>query len=475
MSKRGTVLATALLAAALLTSACSATVTGFSSPLAHDYGSVQWLPLTEQVEQVFITGPGYADAVANDARTTPAQLQSRWLELPQDARTGDLTELRIGLRLAEDGAEARGAWDTGAQVQLVEQPAADLRFPEGQRTFHEWPETDVWLPVAESYTQSFVSPYANLAGITVRVATFGGDLAAGTATVGPNGAAVLALPLDGESVTTLAAGEQVAVSGAAEGWALVPLPDGGTGYAALESFAELPEPERRASDVLFALRDASGTIVREARVPGSVVHDNAHLTIAFEPVADSGGQTFTLQITSADTAAGNLTLRATATDEYADGARGGDGVSNDLVFRPTYEAAAQPLLDLPVDALPHDGDWIVLDDLPAIPSGIAVALRLIPGERQQAGALQYGVTSDRAPYGAQRASDAAGGTLPGALVMTTVWERDVNVRAILGDGAHNLRGALRDDLPLFAFLATLVIGCGALALALRRSLRLERG
>lgn len=444
----------------LITSACTASVSGFTSPLAHDYGIVQWLPLTETVEQGFVSGPGYADAVANDARTTPAQFQKRLQELPEDARMGELTELRVGLRLMAEGAEARGAWDTGARLQIIPAPQLDLRFPERQRGFHTWPESDVWLPVADAYAQSFTSPYANLSGITVRVATFGGDLIPGDATIGPGGGELLALPIDGDSIVSLDAGERVRVMSASEGWAQAQLPSGLTGFAPLTDFATLPQPVRRPSDVLFTLRDESGTIVQEVIVPADSIHDNAHLTIAFDPIPASGGQSYTFEFVPTDASLDAFTLRATGDDDYRDGARSDDDMT-DLVFQPEYDESS-PLIDLPVDALPRDDEWVIVANPSTVPSAIAVALRLVPGDRDDPDQLQFGVTSDRAPYGATRATDASGAALPGALLVMTIWERDVNIQALFGDGLSNLIEAAGADPLMVAIYVTLLIAAGAI-------------
>lgn len=86
------------------------------SPVPHDYGSIDWVPLTEEVEQSFITGPGNSAAVENDPGTTPQEYLERLSRLPEDARSGDLQRLRVGLRLSgRDDA----AWNTGARLQLA--------------------------------------------------------------------------------------------------------------------------------------------------------------------------------------------------------------------------------------------------------------------------------------------------------------------------------------------------------------------
>jgi hypothetical protein len=376
-----------------------------------------------------------------------------------------MVELRVGVRLAAEGAEARGPWDSGARVQLVPLPEADLRFPEGQRAFHDWAETDVWLPAADEYRQSFVSPYGNLSGITVRVATFGGDLSPGEGTLGSNSVNVLALPVDGEPVASLAANSVVTVLGAAEGWARVELPDGATGFVPQEAFVQLPESERQVGDVNFSLRDASGTVVREALIPAESIRDNAHLSVLFDPLPESAGQSFTFRFGPADPTLGSFTLRATTEDAYAEGALLDDGATGDLIFRPVY-AEQPPLFDLPIDALPRDDDWFIVEDPPDVPAGIAAGLRLVPGDREDAGRVHFGVTTERAPYGTTRATDTVGSSLPGALLMTTTWERDVDLRGITEDGFANLRGFASDDPVMTAVYITLLITMSAITVKL---------
>lgn len=107
----------------LFTPACTAQVSGYENPIAHDYGPVEWRPLTEPVEQVFVAGPGYFAAVANDPKTTPEQFQQRLAALPEDARSGDMIDIRLGLRLADD---LPLEWDTGAHAELTYAPEYNL-------------------------------------------------------------------------------------------------------------------------------------------------------------------------------------------------------------------------------------------------------------------------------------------------------------------------------------------------------------
>lgn len=100
---------------ALLLSGCSAQVTGMQSPVLHDYGTIDWIPVDREIRQPFITGSGYSATIDNDPATTPEEFLERNAALPDDAREGRLDRVRIGLRLS--GREDTG-WDTGARVQI---------------------------------------------------------------------------------------------------------------------------------------------------------------------------------------------------------------------------------------------------------------------------------------------------------------------------------------------------------------------
>jgi hypothetical protein len=124
-----------VLAAGMLLSACSAQVSGMQSPVLHDYGPIEWIPLDRQFDQALISGPGYSAAVENDPRTTPEQYLERHAELPEDARHGDLNRLRVGVRMT-DGES--GMWQTGARLQILYSD-----FPETEVTQVSAPIVDV--------------------------------------------------------------------------------------------------------------------------------------------------------------------------------------------------------------------------------------------------------------------------------------------------------------------------------------------
>ncbi len=232
----------ATLAFILLTTACTTQVTGYTSPIAHDYGSVEWRQLEQTVVQQFVAGPGHQAAIANDGKTTPEQLQDRLAALPEDARNGTLKEIGIGLRLeAANELQQSGVWDTGARLQIV------------------------------------------------------------------------------------------------------------------------------------------------------------------------------------------------------------------------YAEPAQ-ILDLAIDDLPRDGDWLTIEEPPAVASGHVISLRLVPGDGADASNLRYGVTPDRVPYGGWDATSEDGRNAGGALLLRTIYERDVALWPVVTDILSNLRDTARDDLLFGAAWALMIAG-----------------
>jgi len=233
----------ALLALLILTTACTARVTGHTSPIAHDYGPVEWHALQQTVVQPFVYGPGHQAAIANDGKTTPEEFQERLAALPEDARDGELLEIAVGLRLAGESEIGQfGKWNTGARMEVV--------------------------------------------------------------------------------------------------------------------------------------RDADNAV----------------------------------------------------------------------------------LIDESIDSLPRDGDWIRLDVPMSLTTGTIVSVRMIPGDGPDAERLHYGITPGRAPYGGWMASDEAGGPAGGALLVRTVYERDVDARSLVSDGLGTLRDAGRDDIAFGGVWLLLLVG-----------------
>lgn len=315
-------------------------------------------------------------------------------------------------------------------------------------------------------TQTFVSPYDRLDGVTLRIATFGGDLTPGPARVGDRPVDVRAMPVDGTIVQTLPAGAAVEALGTAEGWARVRFGDGREGFVPLDALAEvLPPVARPAGSLRVALLDDAGAVLRETAVPATDLHDNSHLTVRFDPVEDAAGRAFAFRI---DVPAG-VALRVTSGDAYADGAR--DDGTDDLVFRPSW--AEQPLLaDAAVDTLPRSGDWVVLRDVPSVQPGTAVAVSLVPvvgplhSLRIQPNALYLlvGTTPGRVPYGGWPAD---GLERPGSLAVQARYERDVDLGGIARAGAAALRAGARADLGFAALLVAAIAGLAASAVVAR--------
>ena len=444
---------------AVILSGCASQVSGYQSPIAHDYAPLAWLPLDRAVAQPFVAGTGYSAAIGNDMLTTPTQLQARLAALPNDTRGGSLRELRAGVRLRNDTG---AAWQTGARLELVYSPELDARWSE--RDFRAWPDNEVWLPEIAGdrvVTQSFASPYPMLAGLTLRVATFGADFTPGPATVGPNRTELLALPIDGERVGTLEAGQVVQALSALEGWARVRLADGVIGFAPQAAFASLPPPARVVGgDLRLALRDAvTGALLREAIVPAAALRDNSHLDVRFAPLPDALGRRYTFELALPDARPGaGVTFRAATATLVEPG----------LIMRPLY-ASAPPLLNVAMDELPRVGDWVRVDEPPSIAPGTVVTLRLLPGSRPDAPRLEFGLTPDRVPFGGWT-SQGAGRT--GALLVQTRYMREVVVTEALAAGFRRLRAGARGDLVFLALytvgVAGLVAGAGWLALGARR-------
>ena len=117
-----------VLLCALLLGGCSAQVAGMQSPVLHDYGAIEWIPLTSEHRQAFISGPGNSAAIQNDATTTPQEYLARQATLPADARHGTLDRLEIGLRVAD---QEHGEWHTGARIELAYADEVDGLNPGG--------------------------------------------------------------------------------------------------------------------------------------------------------------------------------------------------------------------------------------------------------------------------------------------------------------------------------------------------------
>jgi hypothetical protein len=124
-------------------------------------------------------------------------------------------------------------------------------------------------------------------------------------------------------------------------------------------------------------------------------------------------------------------------------------------------------MDLAVDALPRDGDWVRVPDPPGVESRRVVSLEVVPGAGPGAGALQYGITPDRMPYGGWMATTGDGASLSGALLLQTRYDRNVALGAIAGSATSHLRSAARRDVMFAAVWVLGIVGMLGCALWLR--------
>lgn len=448
----------------LLAGGCSARVTGMTSPVAHDYAPEMWQPLVGELRQPFLVGPGYSAAFGHDARITPAQLITRYEELPTDAAEGELVEVRVGVR-PEEGADSLA----GGRVGLRYAPELDPRFPEF--VAREWPAEHVWLPELSDglvVEQTFLSPYPLLDGVVVRTATFWGDLTPGEGVLGAAGGTVVDSPYDLESIARLEAGLTVTVSGSTEGFAAVALPDGRSGYVELDDFARLPPPERTLDGpLLLELLDEQGIVVRTAEA--EQLFDNAHLELRFPALPDSQSARYTLRLTMPNANANHAAaLRASSTVTYADGELrvGGLAQAGDLIFRPLYDAVA-PLYEADLAELPREGDWVVIESPPALAAGTVAELVL--WQTSNPSGWEYGKTQRRAPYGGWLAEAPDGhAETEGAVLFETIYERDVAVSALVRGGVADLRATLAGDGWFALFYGAMLAGAVGLFIVLLR-------
>jgi hypothetical protein len=193
-------------------------------------------------------------------------------------------------------------------------------------------------------------------------------------------------------------------------------------------------------------------------VPAGELRDNSHLDLRFEPLPDSLGHAYRLELSMPDAAPGTgITVRAQGVGAAACGLCATPDAN--LIFKPLY-ASAPALLDVAVDDLPRDGDWARITTPPSVAANTVIALRLTPGAGPDATRLQYGLTTNRAPFGGWLAQDAAGASLKGALLVSTRYQRDVDLRSLAHAALTRLRGGAHGDA---AFLALYALALAALA------------
>jgi hypothetical protein len=343
----------------------------------------------------------------------------------------------------------------GATVAIRYAPETDNRFPE--EGFHDWPASDQWLGELtgdHAFGQSFLSRYPGLNGVTLRVATFGADSGTGEATLKAGSSVdALAFPIDGAVVSTIEAGSDVQVIGAAEGWAQIQLDANKTGYVPLDAFAKLPTPARRNThDVTLTLyRHSDMQMVRSVTINASRLHDNSHVTFAFEPIPDSDGQTYRFVLTSPDSTPGNaVTFRFQPETSYHEGSRydGSKAVAGALVFRPDFKLSA-PVYQANVDTL----EWSSLNNA-FIGSFAAktdtadrfLSVDLTPGSRP----LMVSWSLARPSGGQPMVVDGNSQTPGGGLVFNTRFRGNLAVGTMLSDAAHAVWRDMRSDPGFFA-------------------------
>ena len=259
------------------------------------------------------------------------------------ARDG-LTAVRLRLNLPDNFAPgARSSLGGGGTIRIVYAPEVDPRYPDSD--FYAWPASQGWigeLLPGRVISQTFLSRYPNLDGITVRVGTYGADIGTGIGRLREDVSAIVReAPIAGREITTLPGGGAVEVIGSREGWVRVRLADRRVGYIDRASFADLPAPTRENwGELLLRLyREGEEAPLREARLRVQGLSDESHVTFRFAPIADSYRTTYRFTIEAVGSAPGHaVTLWS-------------DPATETLVFRPTY--ASQVLAEAALDA----GRW----------------------------------------------------------------------------------------------------------------------
>lgn len=349
----------------------------------------------------------------------------------------------------------------GATLAVRYAPQADNRFPD--EAFHDWPASDRWLGEItgeRAVGQSFLSRYPGLDGITLRVATYGADAASGAATLKPGPAIdVRSLPVDGKVVTSLPGGTTVQVSGTAEGWAHVRIPNGPDGYVPLNQFSALPAPTRsNTHNVLLTLyRESDMKKLRQVTINASQLHDNSHVTFQFDPIADSDGQRFRFFVTSPGSTPGNaVTFRYAPDSTYVDGQRyeGDQPVGGALIFRPVF-APSNPIYQGNVDEF----EWssLTLAFIGSFPARDGTADRflsidLAPGSRP----LNVDWSLARPSGGEPVVVDGDGQSPGGGLVFDVRYRDNVSLSGMISESARAIGHGARKD-PAFFGLYLLII------------------
>ncbi len=135
--KFGIYLAIGLAAAFVaLASGCVTRTSGMQSPLPHDYDGVTWRPLETSVRQDFTVAPAYGAVVENDPATDTLALEQRIENLPEDARSSELIEVRVAIRPSPELVFDRAST---VVVRSLEEPALQISGPIADLEFDgEW-------------------------------------------------------------------------------------------------------------------------------------------------------------------------------------------------------------------------------------------------------------------------------------------------------------------------------------------------
>ncbi len=350
----------------------------------------------------------------------------------------------------------------GAGIELHYAPGSDPRFPEP--SFHSWPEHQEWLGELTGdvvHEQTFCTPYPDLSGIELRVATYGADLSSGTGTLKPfETVEVLHLPVVGDHVGFLPGGSEVEVVGSTEGWARVVLGDEERGWIDMEHFAELREPMRSNNeDVMLELFELdSDEPIREAVVNAEEMFDISHVAFEFPVVEDALDQCYRFRLTSPESEPGNaVTFRYDPDGPYEDGQAilNGDPVEGDIVFQPIYDLQ-EPL---------YSG---FLDDYEFAAPLDAFEARFDPVDHTADRYLEVRVTSGEGSVNVPWSRNRPPGQRPlevvgdpdapgGGLIFNAAFQRDIPVVDVARTSGRDLYSRARMDRPFFAGMAVLLL------------------
>lgn len=351
----------------------------------------------------------------------------------------------------------------GAQIEVNYSPGDDPRYPEP--AFHEWPEHREWLPELTSdarYEQSFCTPYPDLSGIGLRVATFGADVSQGTGVLEPfETVEVLHLPVVGQHVGFLPGGSEVEVVGSTEGWARVVLGDDQRGWIDLNHFEELPAPNRvNDGDVVLQLFEADGSEpMRESVVNAGDMYDISHVYFDFPVIAGAMDRCYRFVLTSPDSEPGNaITFRYDRQDPYEEGQAmlNGEQAEGDIVFQPQYDLQA-PLYSGYLD----DYEWAApLNAFEARFDPIPDTADRYLEVRVKTGNVPINVPWSRNRPPGQRPLEVIG--LPeapqGGLIFNAAFQREVPLGEVSRIFGRDLYSRARLDKPFYAGLTLLLVG-----------------